>query len=269
LTYRRAVLSPAEIDAAADYLLRMRSSGDKIADLPGAFRPGSLDEAYAIQQRLMTKMPTTSIGWFVALTSPEMQSVHRAAGPIYGRILRPNLHRSPGAVLLRDSKRSVTVEAEYAFRMARDLMPGLTYTEAAVNAAIRSVVPMLEFVDSMFEDMTAVDVASLVADNGADGQIVLGQEVLGLSSAELLTDPARVFVNGVCVAGGHPSNVMGGPLKVLTWFVNERTKSGQVVREGEIIGTGNCLQRYCFGRAGDAVYADFGRLGSVSAAPAA
>ena len=42
---------------------------------------------------------------------------------------------------------------------------------------------MLEFVDSIFEDMTAVDVASLVADNGADGQIVLGQEIEGLPPA--------------------------------------------------------------------------------------
>jgi 2-keto-4-pentenoate hydratase len=262
-------LSPAEIDAAADYLLRIRSIGDKIVDLPGAFRPGSLDEAYAIQHRLVAKLPTSSIGWFVALTSPEMQSVHRASGPIYGRILRPNLHRSPGVVLLRNSERSVTVEAEYAFRMARDLTPDLPYTEAAIAGAIRSVVPMLEFVDSIFEDMTAVDVASLVADNGADGQIVLGREVEGLSPAELLTDPARVLVNGVQVAEGHPSNVMGGPLRVLTWFVNECTKGGRVVRQGEIVGTGNCLQRYCFGRAGDAVYADFGSLGSVSATLAA
>jgi 2-keto-4-pentenoate hydratase len=73
------------------------------------------------------------------------------------------------------------------------------------------------------------------------------------------------LVNGVQVAEGHPSNVMGGPLQVLTWFVNERTKGGQVVREDEIVGTGNCLQRYCFGHAGDSVYADFGSLGSVSA----
>jgi 2-keto-4-pentenoate hydratase len=52
---------------------------------------------------------------------------------------------------------------------------------------------------------------------------------------------------------------------VLTWFLNERTKGGQVVREGEIVGTGNCLQKYCFGRPGDIVHADFGRLGSISA----
>jgi 2-keto-4-pentenoate hydratase len=262
-------LSPAEIDAAADYLLRIRSSGDKIVDLPGAFQPGSLDEAYAIQHRLVAKLTTSSIGWFVALTSPEMQSVHRASGPIYGRILRPSLHRSPGIALLKDSDRSVTVEAEYAFRMARDLTPGVTYKEAAVAGAIRSVIPVLEFVDSIFEDMTVVDVASLVADNGADGQIVHGHEVEGFSPAELLTDPVRVWVNGVQVAEGHPSNAMGGPLRVLTWFVNERTKGGEVVREGEIVGTGNCLQRYCFGRVRDAVYADFGSLGSVSATLAA
>src|SRR5262249_38071882 len=158
--------------AAADYLLNIRSSGDKIADLPARFRPGSLVEGYAIQRCLVAKSSTNSSGWFVALTSAEMQAVHRASGPIYGRILRPNLHRSPGVALLRDSERLATVEAEYAFRMATDLMPGLIYTEAMVARAIRSVVPMLEFVDSIFKDMTAVDVASLVADNGADGQIV-------------------------------------------------------------------------------------------------
>jgi 2-keto-4-pentenoate hydratase len=71
------------------------------------------------------------------------------------------------------------------------------------------------------------------------------------------------------VAAGHPSNVMGGPLGVLTWFVNEHTKGGQVIREGEVVGTGNCLQRYCYGRAADGVNADFGSLGSVSVTLAA
>jgi 2-keto-4-pentenoate hydratase len=258
-------LRPAEISGAAEFLLRARSDGGKIADLPETFRPASLNDAYAVQSCLVTKLATSTVGWFVALTSPEMQSVHRAPGPIYGRILRPNLHRSPGVVRLRNSERSVTVEAEYAFKMARDLMPGPAYTEAAVTGAVGAVIPMLEFVDSIFEDMTAVGVASLVADNGADGQIVLGQEVERLAPAEHLSNPVRVSVNGVQVAAGHPSNVMGGPLRVLTWFVNERTKGGQVVREGEIVGTGNCLQRYSFGRGGDAVYADFGSLGSVLA----
>ena len=123
LPARGAILSPAEIDAAADYLLELRRSGDKIADLPGSFRPASLDEAYAIQRRLV-KLTSNSIGWFVALTSPEMQSVHRAPGPIYGRILRPNLHRSPGVVPLKNPGRSVTVEAEYRFQIGEGLHAG-------------------------------------------------------------------------------------------------------------------------------------------------
>jgi 2-keto-4-pentenoate hydratase len=253
------------MDAAAEYLLKIRATGEKIADLPSAFRPRSLEDAYAIQCRLLEKSRTDTMGWFVALTNPEMQSIHRAAGPIYGCILRPNLHRSPGVVLLRDSTRSVTVEAEYAFRMKKSLRPGAVYSEAVVLEAVESVVPMLEFVDSTFEDITAVDVSSLVADNGADGQIVLGTEARNVSSTEVLSDPVRVSINGERVAEGHPSNVMGNPIGILTWFVNERTRSGRVIRQGEIIGTGNCLQRYSFGRAKDSVYADFGRLGTVSA----
>src|SRR5262245_55150539 len=134
-TNRGATLRPAEISAAAEFLLRMRSNGRKITDLPDAFRPASLNDAYAIQSCLVAKLATSSVGWFVALTSPEMQAVHRASGPIYGRILRSNLHRSPGVVGLRSSERSVTVEAEYAVKMARDLTPGPAYTEAVVSEA--------------------------------------------------------------------------------------------------------------------------------------
>src|SRR5262249_36286851 len=109
-TNRGATLRPAEISAAAEFLLRMRSNGRRITDLPDAFRPASLNDAYAVQSCLVAKLATSSVGWFVALTSPEMQAVHRASGPIYGRILRSNLHRSPGVVGLRSSERSVTVE---------------------------------------------------------------------------------------------------------------------------------------------------------------
>ena len=149
------------------------------------------------------KLTANSIGWFVALIS----SRDAVGAPRVGTDLwthpASKFAQEPWSCPVEELRAgSVTVEAEYAFKMAKDFTPGLAYTEVAVLEAISSVVPMLEFVDSVFEDMTAVDVASLVADNGADGQIVLGQEIEGLSPVKLLTDPTHVAVNGVRIRGG-------------------------------------------------------------------
>jgi len=260
-------VNSAEIEAASEYLLKARRACKKIANLPFDLRPQSLEDGYAIQHSLLSKLATAYAGWFVALTSAEMQHVHRAQGPIYGRILNLNIQTSPGVVVLNNVMQPVTVEAEYGFRIGRELAPRTaSYTEAEVADAIEAVIPMLEFVDSNFENLMTVDVASLVADNAAEGHIVLGGDIKASSPAELLDDPALLMINGRCAAEGHPSKSMGSPIRVLTWFVNELIKRGSGICTGEIVGTGNCLDRYCFGTASDVVIADFGRLGSVSAA---
>ncbi|MGF7163633.1 2-keto-4-pentenoate hydratase [Rhodoligotrophos appendicifer] len=255
-------MSPSRIEFAADYLLKVRRDGGKITDLPITCRPQSLVEAYAIQRSLLRKLDTEPAGWFVALTNADMQKVHGATMPIYGRILRSNVLSSPGKVPLSSATRSATVEAEFAFRMACDLPPrAIPYSEAEVSNAIKSVIPILEFVDSLYESLTAVDVTSLVADNGADGFIVLGKETEEPAFCELLEHPVRLTINDRFVDDG----AMGNPIRDLAWLCNDLMLGGSHLRAGEIIGTGNCLGSYSFGKAGDVVNADFGRLGSVTA----
>ena len=70
--------------------------------------------------------------------------------------------------------------------------------------------------------------------------------------------------NGEVVGKGQGSNVLGDPRLALTWLANELIDHNRFLQAGDVIMTGTCVVPVPI-KAGDAVTADFGAFGSVSA----
>ena len=62
---------------------------------------------------------------------------------------------------------------------------------------------------------------------------------------------------------GNSSNVMGNPIKSLTWLINNLAIAGKVLPKNHYISTGTCTKAIPISK-GDKVIADFGKLGIVS-----
>lgn len=100
--------------------------------------------------------------------------------------------------MLADAGFSMRVmEAEYAFRLGRDLPPSATpYTAESVADAVASVHPAIEIVDSAFSAWLAVGVESLIADNGAHGAFILGAGVEDWRGLDLVNGLVTVVIAG-------------------------------------------------------------------------
>ena len=155
-------------------------------------------------------------------------------------------------------------EAEFAFRMARDLEPrAVPYRVDDVLAAVATFHPAIEVPDSRYEDFTTVGAAQLIADNACAHDFVLGRPAPA--------DWRSIDLSKHVVQGSVPENISGKASArtcwailagALTWLVNELSGLHLTLRAGEVVTTGTCLVPLPI-ETGDRVVADFGRLGRV------
>lgn len=130
------------------------------------------------------------------------------------------------------------IEAEVAFVLAQDLDDPELTPEAAF-AAVRSLCPAIEIVDVRTGEWN-VSAAESVADSGLNAGFILGTSVLndGQIDPNAITARIRTDRQGGTGPIGRTSDLIGGPLGILTWLARSLVASGELLRAGEIVLTG-------------------------------
>jgi len=238
---------------AATLLIDSRQSGKGLDELPADCRPRNAEEAYAIQDAVAHRLGTIR-GWKTGAPRPD-------AEPAYAPIF--TVLAGSGRFSAK-TQRVFGIEAEVAFRLARDLPArGKPYNCDEVVSAIASMHPAVELVDSRFADWQKVDALSKVADNQSNAALIYGPEVpnwqkLGL---DLARPPITVTIDGR-VAARTTGNSGGDPLRLLTALADHCARRTDGLHKGDIITTGS-ITGVTFASPGAAVIADFGPLGTV------
>lgn len=207
-------------------------------------------------------------GWKIAATSIAGQKHINVSGPLAGRLLAERLH-ADGATLSMAGNRMAVAEAEFVFEMAHDLAPRTTpYSQTEVMAAVAELHLGIEVPNSRFLDFVGAGEAQLIADNACGHEFVLGPRVdIAWREIDLAAHAVHATVEGTSrryERAGIGANVLGDPRIALTWLANELSSLGVTLAAGQLVTTGTCVVPLEI-VAGDAVTADFGVLGVVSA----
>lgn len=250
--------------AASDLLWRHWQEGRRLPSLPEAVRPRTRAEGYAIQARLESRSAAPLYGWKIAATSTAGQNHIGVDGPLAGRILAERVYPD-GATLPFGGNAMRVVEAEFAFRMGRDLAPRATpYEVAEVMDAVADLHAAIEIPDSRYEDFVTAGAAQLIADNACAHDFVLGpQAPESWRGIDLSRHEVKGVVTGKIDRDGIGANVLGDPRLALTWIANELSGIGVTLKRGQVVTTGTCLVPMAVAP-GDEVTCDFGVLGKVS-----
>ena len=256
-------MSPT-VEAVADLLWECWQQGRRLQTIPDDIRPRTREEGYAVQARLEERSAAPLFGWKIAATSTAGQAHINVTGPLAGRLLREKAFES-GAALPFGVNHMKVAEAEFAFRMGRDLSPRpQPYSVDEVLSAVATLHPAIEVPDSRFDDFTIVGAPQLIADNACAHLFVLGPpSPAGWRDIDLV-EHRVIGTAGSLTREGKGANVLGDPRVALTWLVNELSGLGITLKAGEVVTTGTCLVPLPI-EPGVDVLADFGALGSVSA----
>jgi 2-keto-4-pentenoate hydratase len=257
------MLDDAKIAAAAKTLNDHWRAGTKLESLDASIKPKDRAEGYAVQAALAGHSTGKLFGWKIAATSKAGQKHINVSGPLAGRILADTVIADGGTASMRGNEMRVG-EAEFAFRLARELRPRPNpYSLQEVLGAVGTLHPAIELPDSRFSDFVSAGEAQLIADNACAHLFVLGDPTSADWRACDLVEERPVITLCGRQHIGHGKNVLGDPRVALAWCVNELRALGITLRQGEVVTTGTCCAPLPI-QAGDLFAADFGALGTVS-----
>jgi len=255
-------MTPAAIEQAVELLIAARGDHRRLEAFPPACRPASFEDGYAIQEAFAAAWGAPVAGYKVGCTSVEAQKYLGSPGPFPGRIFGPVLLKSPATVSAKAFHR-LGIEPEFAFTLGRDLpRRAAAYGREEVAAAVAALHPAIEIVDGRWLDWMKVGIASIVADNGANGALVLGPAVADWRGIDLPKSRATLHFGHTEVAAGTGAAVLGHPLEALVWLANDLSRRGFGLKKSDAVTTGT-VAGITFAEPGMHVVADFGPIGKA------
>ena len=256
-------MDQSRIEQAAALLWRTRLEQKRIDALPDHLRPRSLAEGYAIQDAMVAVAAQPVSGWKIAATSKAGQEHIGVTEPLAGRLFKTFILED-GARLPAAPLHMKVMEAEFAFRMARDLKPrGAAYEQVEVCDAAAALHLAIEVPDARFERFAEIGPAQIVADDAFASWFLLGPEVRDWRRLDLAAQRVRATKNGALAAEGTGANALGDPRIALTWLANHLARRGIGLKQGDIVTTGTCITPLTIAP-GDQVVAEFIGLGRVT-----
>jgi 2-keto-4-pentenoate hydratase len=156
------------------------------------------------------------------------------------------------------------IEAEIAFRFKKDLPPrSVPYARDEVAAAIGSLHPAIEVVDSRYRTRESVTASARLADFQSNGHFVFGPEIKDWKKVDPTQQAISLEIAGKRVADTVGGNAAVDLFRLLMWLVDHAGKRGRGIKANDIVTTGSCTG-LTFARPGDTVVARFAGLGEVT-----
>ena len=256
------MMTHAQIEEAVELLIAARGDHRRLEAFPPSCRPETFADGHAVQEAFVKAWSAPVAGYKIGCTSLEAQKMLGSPGPFPGRVFAPVLLKSPARVAAKAFHR-LGIEPEFAFTMSRDLPARpAPYTREEVAEAVAAVHGAIELVDSRWTDWIKAGIASIVADNGANGGLVLGPAVTDWRGIDLAKAKATLRFDDKLIAEGTGAAVLGNPLEALTWLANHLSARGYGLKAGDAVTTGT-VASINFAEPGMHVTVDFGALGTV------
>ncbi|HEY0163375.1 MAG TPA: fumarylacetoacetate hydrolase family protein [Edaphobacter sp.] len=239
---------------AADLLLDARRTNTPIADLPKELRPVTLDEAYFVQDRMALAFGAIG-GWKVGAPTPEATP---SFAPMPAAWMTCN-----GCEMSGITHRYRGTEAEIAFKLGADLPPRETpYKLDEVVAAIESMHPAIEVLETALIDPKEATKLTSVADMSMHGGFVYGDAVPGWESIDFAQESVTLTIDGSVRVERTGSNTAGDLMRLLPWLATEGASRTEGLKKGDWITTGSWTGNTP-ATSGALVEARFARAGKV------
>ena len=255
----------SEKKKCAEDLFDARINKAAIKPLSHTFPNISLEDGYAIQQRLMNRY--VSEGYHICgrkvggFTFSDRPGPANSFGPHYGFIFQEMLFYSDEKLLSKDYIQP-GIEAEIGFILGEDLGHGIV-TGKEVLASTQYLVPMWEIVDSRQVKIQRI-LQDSIADNASFAGCIMGKTRTKPKDWEEVVQ-CRITTQTTAVpVQGYETTVIRAA-EAVAWLVNALMKKGDRLTAGSLILSGALTTPLIPVKKGDVICADFGHLGNVTA----
>jgi len=224
------VLTPEQIERAAQQLIHARRTNTPGPALPEDCRPTDGASAIAIQKRVMEALGETTGGWKCAV--PKNGGLPILAAIPISKITSKIPCPVPGPKGL--------IEPEIAFVLAHDMPPRATpYTDEEIRASIGATHYVIELLGSRYANKPAATQGEILADAYNNYGLWVGPKVEGIFEKQLETIHVNISTSDGVLMDQDRKHPSGHPYKAYSWLVNFLNSRGEGLQKGHIVTTGS------------------------------
>lgn len=254
--------------SAATRITACRFGGGLLGALGEDIRPATELDAYRVQAIAHPLLEAVGfgrqVGWKIGCTTSVMQAYLGIGNPCAGGMFQANVWHGRHAFSAPVAGR-LGVECEIAVRIARDLPAReAPYELADMPGAVAASMAAIEVVQDRYEDYPSLDTPTLIADDFFHNACVLGSQHESIKAEVLREVTASMTINGREVGHGVGTDILGEPLRALSWLANNCATSGTPLLAGDVVLLGSLVQTQWV-QAGDVVTVANQPLGQVTA----
>lgn len=251
------------LEKLGDALFDALASGSTIAPLSSRHPEMTVQDAYAVQQRLMARRLAAGekvIGKKIGVTSQAVMDMLGVFQPDFGWLTDAMVYNEGESIPMQRLIQP-KAEGEIAFVLRKTLKgPGVTVAD--VLAATEGVMACFEIVDSRIEDWK-IRIQDTVADNASCGVFVLGDRLVDVRDVDLATCGMVLEKNGEIVVTGAGAAALGHPANAVAWLANTLGAHGTALEAGEVVLSGS-LGAMVPVKTGDNLRVTIGGIGGCS-----
>lgn len=257
------MLDDATIAGIADELVEAGKSRVPVPRLTQRYPEMTVEDSYRVQRLWRERGEAAGRvlgGHKIGLTSKAMQYATGITEPDYGVIFKDMILEN-GCTVEWSQYSHPRIEVELAFLLKEDVK-GPNATIFDVLRATEYVVPALEILDSRIE-MEGRTIVDTISDNAAMGAMVVGGIPVRPDDVDLRWVAAILYKNQAVEETGVAAGVLNHPAQGVSWLANKIAPHGDGLKAGELILAGS-FTRPMWVNAGDTVFADYGKLGTIT-----
>ena len=222
---------------AGALLVELRETMRTIPELPDGLRPGTFEEAYAIQDELQLQGGWGTGALKVGCTSEFAQQALGIDSPVVGVVTDSMTFSAESTIGRALFHHDPLLEGEFAVRLAVDIEDAAQLDVEARSLA-DAVAPSVELISSRFDGVLGASGPSTVADNVANGGLVLAEPVE--PPADLASLAVTLTSDEGEIASGTGAAVLGDPYQAFVFALRHELARGRAVRAGTWVTTGTC-----------------------------
>ena len=249
-----------ELLSAAELFLEARNTATPFADLPTAFAPTSMEEAYFVQDAMYRAIEPAVAqaprAWKVGAPAAD-------ATPLFGPMITAWIKDSP-ALLVDPRHRLRGLEAEISFLIGKDLpRRAAPYTREELIDAVESCHPAIEELEAGLTVPAQAGRLSMIADLQMHGGFIHGPAVSNWRQIDFAKESVSLAVDGDVKVERTASNTAGTDLlRLVLYLVNEGAPRTGGLKRGSWVTTGSWTGN-TFASAGSRVDVRFSTAGTV------
>jgi len=217
-----------------------RLAARSLAEFPGPL-PADMAQGYLVQEQAIALWPDQVVGWKVGRIAPELQAdlrAERVNGPIFARHVW-NADPAAPTPLPVFAGGFAAVEAEYVYRMGRDVPAGkVDWTPEEALQYVDEMLVGVEFAASPLATIHVLGPRVVASDFGNNRALILGKVVPGWRERPQDVPPCAAWVDGKLAGEGSPASIPGGPPASLAFLLSATCARGRPLKAGHYVTTG-------------------------------